>query len=96
MKGETYKFVEHDSGDYPFVITAGVWVNWSYDPGCWYRRNGDPGDPPSFDYEVVIEYICLVDELGTATPVDPSEFDNYRSAIESEVDKIPMQDFVYG
>jgi hypothetical protein len=23
-----------------------------YSPGCMYRRNGDPGDPPEDDYEV--------------------------------------------
>ena len=23
-----------------------------YSPGCMYRRNGDPGDPPEYDFEI--------------------------------------------
>lgn len=23
-----------------------------YSPGCMYKRNGDPGDPPEYDFEI--------------------------------------------
>lgn len=42
-------------------------------PGCWYRRNGDPGDPPEPD-EIEIGEVVLNWDNGLAETVDnPSD-----------------------
>lgn len=53
----TYKDTELDVD----VSASGTYY---YSPGCMYRRNGDPGDPPEEDTEVTdieVEFVYLED-----------------------------------
>jgi len=56
-----------------------------YSPGCMYRRNGDPGDPPEYDFE-----ITDID----ATWYDITEEDSYE--VEPDADmKWYLVDLLY-
>ncbi len=50
-------------------------------PGSWYKRNGDPGDPPEPDDFEVIGAVC--DGINIADLVSDylQESDNFREAV---------------
>lgn len=57
----------------------------SYSPGCMYRRNGDPGDPPEYDFE-----LTDID----ATWYDITEEDNHKVEPDDSM-KFYLTDLLY-
>lgn len=36
-----------------YCVDVHATAEYYYSPGCMYRRNGDPGDPPEYDFEII-------------------------------------------
>lgn len=85
MKGSNLLSLEIDYPDY--VLDCDVMVDWYYDPGCWYDRNGDPGRPPEFDWDFEIVHIAKQYE-DDRVEVDAKDFDDYREAIEEKISSL--------
>lgn len=55
--------------DYECTVSAEC--DYYYSPGCMYKRNGDPGDPPEEDFEVTDVSIEEARDIETNELVEP-------------------------
>lgn len=61
---------------------------WTSDPGVYTYRNGDPGYPPSFEYDFQVIHAYLIDENGKKEEVSSERFDELYSDISEYLDNI--------
>lgn len=69
-----------------------VIVEWSYEPGCWYRSNGDPGDPPSSDWDFEIIHAHLVNEDGEREEVGSERFAELYSETHEKLNNLTWEE----
>lgn len=81
-----------------FIVTVngeeylcGVYAeaNHWYSPGCMYRRNGDPGDPPEDELEItkleVTGAVHLLDGDVEGSPATAEELELVRDAVTDDL-----------
>ena len=68
-----------------------VIVEWSYSPGCWYRRNGDPGEPESYDWDFEIIHAYLIED-GEKEEIGSEGFDELYHETHKQLNKLTWEE----
>jgi len=70
-------------GEETYTVYVEAKANYSYDPGCMYLRNGDPGYPPEEDFSIdYLKVSDVVDEAGNKV-TDEQKIKEITDAVES-------------
>ena len=78
----------------PYLIDGEIAVrldiNGYYYPGCMYRSNGDPGDPPEGDEERIITAIIIGNKMFSDTQ-QPELFNRLADFLQTYIEDVPVE-----
>lgn len=100
----TKQFYENDALDITvdgknYIVDVKASADYYYDPGCMYRRNGDPGDPPESEFSIEEVEAVWKDEDGNIVPSTEEMNEALRDKLQDldgwESEEAPEPDYDY-
>jgi len=75
----------------PRVFFVDVVISWYSSPGSMYTRNGDPGDPPEFDFDFQISHVSEVMDDGSLEDVSQEFYDELYHEVGEELNQMDIE-----